>query len=170
MACQATHSGEESPPWTQTDQRVRELLGGADADVVACGHSHAVVQRRVTRNDGKSTLIINTGSLSYGRGSSQASGRADYALLDWSAQAGWQAALQTVTYDAAPLHRALLRLTGDYPIAGFITNRMRPEDATVVPEEAFDFIRFRWGDPPDWWENRDAIAVWRSLRRDGAES
>lgn len=159
--------GEERSPWAQTDERVRELLGGADADVVVCGHTHALLRRFVpgaNGNQGRGTLIVNTGSLSYGRGKGKEQGRAEYALLDWSAATGWQATLRMVRYDPAPLHRALLERVDDYPIAGFIANRMRPDEAAAVSENALDFIRYRWGDAPDWWDERDNLPAWRTLR------
>lgn len=158
--------GEERSPWSQTDERVRELLAGADADVVVCGHTHALLRRFVpgtAGNRGRGTLIVNAGSLSYGRGSGTEPGRAEYALLDWSAATGWQATLRMVYYDPEPLHRALLE-RADYPIAAFIANRMRPAGAATVPERPFDFIRYRWGDAPDWWDERDDLPAWRALR------
>jgi len=73
-----------------------------------------------------------------------------------------------VHYDPAPLHAALLALRGDYPVAEYIANRMRPASAQAVPEQRLDFIRFRWGDAPEWWERRDALPAWHALRGDGA--
>lgn len=159
--------GAERAPWTQTDERVRALLGGVDADVVVCGHTHAALRRFVPGtggNRGRGTLIVNAGCLSYGRGKDKEQGRAEYALLDWSAASGWQATLRPVYYDPAPLHRALLDRIGDYPIAAFIANRMRPAGVASVPEESFDFIRYRWGDAPDWWDRRDTLPAWHALR------
>jgi len=106
--------------------------------------------------------------LGYGRGLNTDIGRADYAVLDWTAAAGWQATFRTVPYDPEPLHRALLALRGDYPVAAYVANRMRPSHAAPVPDEGLDFVRYRWGDAPDWWEERDALPVWRALRGDGA--
>jgi hypothetical protein len=161
--------GEERPPWTQTDERVRELLDGVDSDMVVCGHTHAPLHRTVTRRStGTNTLIINAGSLSYGRGRNKGTGRADYALLDWSAATGWQATNCTVTYDPGPLHRALLERVGDYPIAGWVANRVRAADAADVPEENIDFVGHRWGDAPDWWEARDRLPEWCALRGEEA--
>ena len=157
--------GDDRSPWVQSDARVRELLAGLDADVVVCGHTHTPLLRRVDR-----TLIVNPGALGYGRGANTGVGRADYALLDWSAAAGWQATFRTVHYDPEPLHRALLALRGDYPVAAYVANRMRPSHAAPVPDEGLDFVRYRWGDAPDWWEERDALPAWRTLRGDGAAS
>ena len=112
-------------------------------------------------------MIVNPGSLSYGRGRDAIVGRATYALLDWSAATGWQATLREVRYDPEPMHAALLALRGDYPVAAYIANRMRPPDAEPVPEQRLDFIRFRWGDAPAWWEQRDELPAWRALRGDG---
>lgn len=159
--------GEDRSPWVQTDERVRELLAGTDADVVVCGHTHASLLRTVpgdTANPG--TRIINAGHLSYGRGSSVGVGRAEYLLLDWTAQRGWQATQRTVQYDPAPLHRALLALRKTYPIAAFIANRMRPAGAAPVPEVQPDFMRYRWGDAPAWWDQRDTLPEWLALRGD----
>ena len=72
------------------------------------------------------------------------------------------------SYDPEPLHRALLALRGDYPVAAYVANRMRPSHAAPVPDEGLDFVRYRWGDAPDWWEERDALPAWRALRGDGA--
>jgi hypothetical protein len=44
---------------------------------------------------------------------------------------------------------------------------MRPAGAAAVPEQRLDFIRFRWGDAPAWWERRDELPAWRDLRGDG---
>lgn len=160
--------GEDRSPWVQTDARVQELLGEVDADVVVCGHTHTAMIRRAASRVRPDVLIVNPGSLSYGRGRDAIVGQAGYALLDWSARTGWQATLHTVRYDPAPLHAALLALRGDYPVAAYIANRMRPAGAAAVPEQRFDFVRFRWGDAPAWWERRDELADWRALRRDGA--
>jgi predicted phosphodiesterase len=157
--------GDDRSPWVQSDERVCELLAGLDADVVVCGHTHTTLLRQVER-----TLIVNPGALGYGRGPNAGVGRADYALLNWSAAAGWQVAFRTVRYDPAPLHRALLALRGDYPIAAYIANRNRPDGIAAVPAERLDFVRYRWGDAPDWWEQRDALPVWRVLRGDGSVS
>lgn len=157
--------GQERPPWTQTDRRVRELLGGADAEVVICGHTHARLRRRVPRADGRgSTLIANAGHLSYGRGSERTVGHARYLLLDWTARAGWRVRSRTVHYDPEPLHRALVAAVDDYPGAAFIANRMRPHGRTELAGERPDFIGHRWGDAPEWWDVRDSLPAWRALR------
>jgi hypothetical protein len=147
----------------QSDARARELLSGLDADVVVCGHTHTALLRRVDR-----TLIVNPGAVGYSRGPITGVGRAHYALLDWSAAAGWQAEFRTAHYNPEPLHRALLALRGDYPVAAYVANRQRPPNSPPVPDERLDLIRYRWGDAPDWWEERDTLPVWRALRGDGA--
>ena len=142
--------GDDRSPWVQSDARARELLAGLDADVVVCGHTHTTLLRRVDR-----TLIVNPGALGYGRGANTGVGRAEYTLLDWSAAAGWNAPFRAVSYDPEPLHRALLALRGDYPVAAYVANRMRPSGSAAIPDEGLDFVRYRWGDAPDWWEDRD---------------
>ena len=112
----------------------------------------------------KGAWIVNPGSLSYGRGRDVATDQAGYALLDWSAALGWQVSLHTVHYDSARLHAKLLACVDDYPIAAFIANRLRPPGTNPVPEERYDFTRFRWGDAPDWWEQRDSLPAWQALR------
>lgn len=188
--------GQDRSPWVQTEARLRSLLNGADASVIVCGHTHTVLRRRTTTAHGE-TLIVNPGPLSYRRGRSHDPGWAGYALFDWSAGAGWQASLRAVRYDPEPLHQALLaRARGlrdgprepaadprpaarpdgtregidpnTYPIAAFIANRVRPETAGAVPEERVDYLRWRWGDAPQWWEERDAMPAWRRLRREAA--
>lgn len=157
--------GEERPPWTQTDARALELLGGVDADVVICGHTHAAVQRTVRRADGGETLIVSPGSLSYGRGRGKEVGRAEYALLDWGHRTGWQVTARAVRYDAEPLWRGLLDFRGDFPVAAYLANRMRPPGAEAAPEEdGPDYHRYRWSDTPLWWERRDELPAWRALR------
>lgn len=159
--------GDDRSPWVQTDARVGELLGAVDADVVVCGHTHTTLCRRVASGArGGSTLIVNPGALSYGRGPNAGSGRADYVLLDWSRAGGWQPTFRTVRYDPAPLHAALLRIAADYPIASFLANRLAPPGAPRVPEQRYDFISFRWGDAPGWWDGRDDLPAWRSLHGD----
>jgi hypothetical protein len=86
--------------------------------------------------------------------------------LDWSAVTGWQVTFRAVRYDPEPLHRALLALRGDYPVAAYVANRMRPSRSAPVPDEDFDLVRYRWGDAPDWWEQRDDLPAWRVLRGD----
>jgi predicted phosphodiesterase len=188
--------GEDGSPWVQTNARVDALLGGADAKVIVCGHSHTTLQRRVTTAHSE-TLIVNPGPLSYRRGRSRDSGWAGYALLDWSARAGWQVSLQVVRYDPAPLHQALRAMArgadsgtqenglhfcaaairdnmregidqSRYPIAAFIANRVRPAGVEKGPEERVDYLQYRWGDAPAWWEERDALPAWRLLRQDAA--
>jgi predicted phosphodiesterase len=156
--------GEDHAPWVQTDSRARQLLNGADADVVICGHTHSVFQRRVRRPDGGETLIASPGSLSYGRGRRKESGRIDYALLDWGQRTGWQATLRAVRYDTRPMYEGLLALDGAFPLAANIANRVRPPGVAEVPEPKPDFIRWRWGDAPLWWDDRDEIPAWRALR------
>jgi predicted phosphodiesterase len=101
--------GHDRSPWVQTDARVQTLLGGVDAQVVVCGHTHTSLQRRVTTPHGD-ILIVNPGPLSYRRGRSHDSGWAGYALVDWSAGTGWQASLHVVHYDPGRLHRDLLAM------------------------------------------------------------
>jgi predicted phosphodiesterase len=157
---------EDRSPWVQSDARIQELLGGADADVIVCGHTHTVMARRVKSTTSRSTLIINPGSLSYGRGNGATVGSASYALLDWSAAGGWQVTFREVTYDPAPLHAALLALRDDYPVAAYVANRMRPPGLAAVPEPRMDLGRFRWGEAPPWWDRRDDLPEWRALRGD----
>jgi predicted phosphodiesterase len=159
--------GEDRSPWVQTDARATELLGAVDADVVVAGHTHTVMCRRVPSRASHGTLIVNPGSLSYGRGRDAIVGRATYALLDWSATTGWQATLREVRYDPGPMHAALLARRGDYPLAAYFANRMRPPGTEPAPEQRLDFIRFRWGDAPAWWDQRDNLPAWRMLRRNG---
>jgi predicted phosphodiesterase len=158
--------GEDRAPWVQTDGRIQELLGEVDADVVVCGHTHTALLRRAASRARPDVLIVNPGSLSYGRGHDAVVGKATYALLDWSAAKGWQATLRAVHYDPAPLHAALLALRGDYPVAAYVANRMRPAGVAAVPEQRLDFVRFRWGDAPAWWAQRDELPAWRALRGD----
>jgi predicted phosphodiesterase len=160
--------GEDRAPWVQTDDRVRQLLSGADADVVVCGHTHAVFQRRVRRADGGETLIVSPGTVSYGRGREKEVGRADYALLDWASGPGWKVDVRVVHYDTRPLYDGLLALQGDYPLAANMANRMRPAGVAEIPESKPDFIRWRWGDPPLWWDQRDELPAWRALRGETA--
>ncbi len=157
--------GEDRAPWVQTDERVRQLLGGADADVVVCGHSHSVFQRRIRRADGGETLIVSPGTASYGRGREKEIGRADYALLDWGHQTGWQVTLRPVYYDARPLYEGLVAWRDEFPTAAHIANRLRPPGVERIPETAApDYIRWRWGDTPVWWDQRDELPAWRKLR------
>lgn len=157
--------GEDQAPWTQTNQRAEQLLGPVDADMVVCGHTHAVLQRRVRRVDGGEALIVTAGSLSYRRGKGKEAGQADYALLDWGHRTGWQVTMRSVSYDAELLWRELLRWQGEYPTAEMIANRVRPPGAAAVPEPIKpNFARYRWGFTPDWWERRDEMPAWRVLR------
>jgi predicted phosphodiesterase len=157
--------GDDHSPWVQTDLRVQQLLGGTDADVLVCGHTHSVLNRRVKRMDGGETLVVSPGSLSYGRGREKEIGRADYALLEWGHRTGWQVTLRAVRYDPEPLWRGLLRFREDFPVAAVLANRLRPPGAEAVSEPvAPDYIRYRWGDAPEWWERRDELPAWRALR------
>lgn len=156
--------GEDRAPWVQTDERMRQLLGGVEADVVVCGHTHSVFQRRVRRPDGGETLVVSPGTVSYGRGREKEVGRADYALLDWSHRAGWQVTLRVVRYDMKPVYGGLIALQGRFPMAANMANRLRPPGVDPIPEQTVDFIRWRWGDPPLWWDERDDLSAWRELR------
>lgn len=156
--------GEDRAPWVQTDERMRQLLGGVEADVVVCGHTHSVFQRRVRRPDGGETLVVSPGTVSYGRGREKEVGRADYALLDWSHRAGWQVTLRVVRYDMKPVYGGLIALQGRFPMAANMANRLRPSGVDPIPEQTVDFIRWRWGDPPLWWDERDDLSAWRELR------
>jgi predicted phosphodiesterase len=156
--------GEDHAPWVQTDGRARQLLSGADADVVICGHTHSVFRRRVLRANGGETLIASPGTVSYGRGREKEAGRADYALLDWGQQTGWQVTLRAVRYATGSMYEALVALDGAFPVAANMANRVRPTGAMEIPEPKPDFIRWRWGDAPLWWDDRDEIPAWRALR------
>ncbi len=158
--------GEDRSPWVQTDERVRGLLGGVDADVVVCGHTHSVFRRAVRRADGRETLVVSPGTASYGRGREKEAGRADYALLDWGHKTGWQVTLRAVRYDTGPVYDGLLALRDDFPLAANMANRLRPPGVDLIPERAADFLRWRWGDAPLWWEDRDALPAWQALRGD----
>jgi hypothetical protein len=57
-----------------------------------------------------------------------------------------------------------------YPLAAFIANRVRPESAEVVYEERPDYLRYRWGDAPAWWDERDSVPAWRQLRQEAVPS
>ncbi len=160
--------GEDRAPWVQTDERVRQLLGGADADVVVCGHTHSVFQRSVKRAAGGATLVVSPGTTSYGRGREKEAGRADYALLDWSRQGGWRVTLRPVRYDTRALYRALVALDGEFPLATNMANRLRPPGTDPRPERTADFIKWRWGDAPLWWDEREASPAWQALRGDEA--
>ena len=151
------------PPWTHTDARLRELSDGVDADIIVCGHTHTTLLRQSSHGP----LIVNPGALGYGRGRATKPGLAGYALLDWSAAKGWRATLHTVHYDPMPLYVALLALRGDYPIAEFMANRMRPPGAPLIPGQRPDFVRFRWGNAPEWWQDRDDLPAWQILRENG---
>jgi hypothetical protein len=109
-------------------------------------------------------LILNPGALGYGRGKDAIPGQASYALLDWSATKGWQATLLVTHYDPTPLHQALLAQRDDYPIAAWMANRMRPPGTVEVPAQSPDYVRFRWGNAPEWWEERDDLPDWQALR------
>jgi predicted phosphodiesterase len=189
--------GEDRSPWVQTDARVQALLRGAGAaELIVCGHTHTALHRHIATPHGETT-IVNPGPLSYRRGRAHDPGWAGYALLDWSASGGWQAGFYVVHYDPTPLYQALLamvreathriqepdRYTGKtmspdgiaeeidlstYPIAAFIANRVRPEGAEKIPEERLDHVRYRWGDAPDWWDERDSLPAWRLLRGEAA--
>jgi hypothetical protein len=189
--------GEDRSPWVQTDARVQALLRGAGAaELIVCGHTHTALHRHIATPHGETT-IVNPGPLSYRRGRAHDPGWAGYALLDWSASGGWQAGFYVVHYDPTPLYQALLamvreathriqepdRCTGKtmspdgiaeeidlstYPIAAFIANRVRPEGAEKIPEERLDHVRYRWGDAPDWWDERDSLPAWRLLRGEAA--
>ena len=156
--------GGDRSPWVQTDERVRYLLGGSEADIVVCGHSHSVLERRIRRAGGGETLIVSAGTVSYGRGREKETGRADYALLEWGQPTGWRVTVRPVYYDIRPVHQGLLSLLGDFPVAGAMANRMRPPGVDPVSDRSPDFIGWRWGDVPDWWERRDELPAWQALR------
>lgn len=156
--------GEDRSPWVQSDERVRQLLNGTDADVVVCGHTHSVLQRRVRRADGGETLIVSPGTASYGRGREKEAGRAGYALLDWEHRTGWKVTLRAVHYDSRPVYDALVALQDRFPLATNMANRVRPPGVDLIPELRPDFLRWRWGDAPPWWDKRDDLPAWRRLR------
>lgn len=157
--------GEDASPFVQTDQRAQQLLGNVDADVVVCGHTHAVLQRPVPRKGSGETLVVCAGSLSYRRGKGKRPGLADYALLDWGRRSGWQVTVRSVEYDAEALWRDLLAWQGRYPTIELIANQLRPPGAPLLPEPVKpNFGRYRWGFTPEWWARRDELPAWRRLR------
>ena len=89
-------------------------------------HAFGAASAQSGAPDGGETLVVSPGTMSYGRGREKEVGRADYALLDWSQQRGWQATLRPVRYDPEPVWQGLLQCRGDFPVASNMANRMRP--------------------------------------------
>ena len=110
--------GADRAPWVQTDARVQELLGEVDADVVVCGHTHTAMLRRAASRVRPDVLIVNPGSLSYGRGRDAVVGKATYALLDWSAARGWQATTARSALRPGALARGAAGLARRLPRGG----------------------------------------------------
>ncbi len=164
--------GDDRSPWVQTEQRVRQLVAGVDADVLVCGHTHTPLCRRIehrSAEDVGALTIVNPGALGYPRGKGAVPGEASYLLMDWSAAKGWQPTWRTVTYDLALLHSELLRLKDDYPIAAAMANRLRPPGALVVPATGYDLRTCGWGVAPTWWDRRDEYPAWNAMRQ-GSEA
>jgi predicted phosphodiesterase len=157
--------GQERSPWVQTDQRVLGLLHGVDADVVIGGHTHTPMLRTIMRDEPerRALRILNPGAIGYGRGMEVAAGEASYLLLDWSSR-GWEPTFRQVRYDPHPLYSALLALQEVYPLAPHMANQLRIAGTSPVPEMALDFLNYRWGDAPAWWEKRDQLAEWKLFR------
>ncbi len=77
---------------------------------------------------------------------------------------GGRCTCTAVRYDTRPVYEGLLALEDSFPIAANMANRLRPPGVGEIPEPRPDFIRWRWGDAPLWWDERDDLPEWRRLR------
>jgi predicted phosphodiesterase len=156
--------GHARPPWIQTDVRAAQLLNGVEPEVLLCGHTHSPLRRWVSRGRARGTLIVNPGGLSYARGPTGSPHQAHYALLDWSRAGGWTVTFRIVEYDEGRLRATLRTLREDDPLVNQMVRQMRTPHESTPDELGEHFRHYRWGDAPEWWEQREHIPAWRALR------
>lgn len=90
--------------WGMTDAACRALLEGEPAPTILCGHTHAVMDRRVGRY-----RILNPGSVSLGwNRADEMDGLARWALLEWE-PGGWRVEFREEEYDHRPVWEAYRR-------------------------------------------------------------
>jgi len=100
-----------------SDAELRELLSGADADLVLVGHTHAPFDRQL---DG--VRVVNPGSIS---NPFPPDLRAKYALLK-ADEGGYTLEFQAAEYDRGAVIEAVQRL--QQPMAAYISGYMRGEN------------------------------------------
>jgi predicted phosphodiesterase len=79
------------------NEDIREMIAGAHADVILCGHTHQPLDRTVD-----AVRLINPGAVGYPQGEP---GTARYAVLTW--EEAWRVEFRTVPYD---VERTISRL------------------------------------------------------------
>jgi putative phosphoesterase len=106
------------------DDEVREMIAGADADLILCGHTHESLDRTV-----ESVRLINPGAVGIPRGEA---GTARYALLSWEGE--WRVEFRLVRYD---VQRTIARLlAARRPYRFWVADMLR--HATYVPLTTFE--------------------------------
>ncbi|HEX6315749.1 MAG TPA: metallophosphoesterase family protein [Gemmatimonadaceae bacterium] len=120
-ACPGTDDGEGVHPGRSNDE-LRALLAGCDADLVFVGHTHEPMVRRVG-----DVLVVNTGSVSNPRAPDL---RASWVLLESSAS-GIDCEHRRVPYDHAAFAASVQR--SRHPAADFILSHQRGERPGFSP-------------------------------------
>jgi len=106
------------------DDDVREMIAGAQADLILFGHTHEVLDRTV---DG--LRLINPGAVGFPQGEE---GTARYALLRWEGE--WRVEFRLVHYDVEKTITRLLAAQCPYRL--WIVERLRR--AAYVPLTTFE--------------------------------
>ena len=106
------------------DDHVREMIAGAQADVILFGHTHEPLDRTV-----QDKRLINPGAVGHPRGEA---GAARYALLTW--EADWHVEFRLVHY---AVEKAIARLlAAQRPYRLWVAEMLRR--AAHVPVETFE--------------------------------
>ena len=107
------------------EAQVREMIAGAEADLILLGHTHAPLDRTVD-----SIRLVNPGSVGCPQGEP---GTARYALLAWDGTE-WRVSFRVAHYDAEEVIQRLL--AAERPYRHWIVESLR--QARHLPLETFD--------------------------------
>ena len=130
----------DSPP----DWAARRLAGVAQ-DIIAGGHTHVVMARRIPKPAGGAWLVVNSGSAGV---SYDGDPRASYIWLAGDRQ-GWQAEIRRVDYDRAVLEQGFRVST--LAAKGGVLGEMFLRSALTGQPWVADFmwwVRQQFGDEP----------------------
>jgi diadenosine tetraphosphatase ApaH/serine/threonine PP2A family protein phosphatase len=104
---------------------VRQMMGGVEADIILCAHTHDPLDRQVG-----GMRLINPGAVGYPQGEKSS---ARYALLTWYGGA-WHVTFRLVRYDVEDVIQRLLAMERPYRL--WIAERLR--HTAPIPRETLE--------------------------------
>jgi predicted phosphodiesterase len=115
-----------------TDAQLVEMLAKTEESTIVCAHTHLPMDRQVQTEDGRSLLVVNTGTVGIPLDRQP---DATYAILDGD-ESGWRATIRHVPVDYEPLWRGYeeMRFTERLGITGhLIIREVREHTLWLLP-------------------------------------